>query len=194
MNEISENFMLSRNEQLEEQAISSIITLFAANETQNKSEEEIMALVLDTITAACDVVPRQDNDEESKKLQEFNSKLGHYIKQFRREEAATIKIHGKDLPSCINSLSRISQSFRSEPDGEWMEERMKLFIDGLTESGKKLEKKRQVCIAGVSIAALGLCLIPMMNVILDTDSENFTVMGILGLLGGAIYMFGKFVM
>ena len=191
MGEISENFMLSRNRQLENQAIESIITLFAANETQSKNEQEIMALVLDAITAACDVVPRQDNDDEARKLQEFNSKLGHYIKQLRGEEAATFKNYGKDLSSCIATLKRIRQSLREEPNGDWMEKRMTLFIDGLTEIGGRLEMKRKVCVVGLIIVIFASILMMLSGTFIDFNNTLF--ISIL-LVGGGIYVFGKFFM
>lgn len=194
MGGISENFMLSRNRQLENQAIESIITLFAANETQSKNEQEIMALVLDAITAACDVVPRQDNDDEARKLQEFNSKLEHYIKQFRGEEAATIKNCGKDLSSCVATLKRIRQSLREEPDGDWMEKRMTLFIDGLTIIGERLVKKRMVSVVGLGIVLFGFLLELLDGVFLDLGSSGITVFTCLVLVGGGIYVYGKYIM
>lgn len=191
MSEINEHFMLARNVHLEQQAIETIISLFASEDINNKSEAERMALILETISAACDVVPRKENDEDSKKLQEFNSALEHYVKQFRGEEAVTIKNVGKDLNSCITTLNKIRLLLKNEVDGEWKANRMSFFIDGLKKAGEKHVKKVRVRLWGLSLLFCG-CLYALLGLAYTAFSDKpFSLVPLFSLLiiGGAEYSY-----
>lgn len=183
--------MLAKNKQLENKAIESIITLLTSEEIKSKSEAETMALILETISAACDVVPRKENDEDSRKLQEFNSALDHYVKQFRGQEALTINNGGKDLQSCIVTLDKIRKSLKNETDGEWKANRMLSFIDDLAKVGVRFEKKRRVCLWGM-ILFLGGCLYGMGAG--DFYHFNSIILSSLMVGGGALFVYGKYIM
>lgn len=103
------------------------------------NEAEIMTLILETIAKSYNAVPRQDNDEDSQKLREFNSVLEQYAKQFREQGAIIIKNGGKDLNSCIATLNKIRQLMTNEAN-DWAANRMTYFIDGLAIAVEKREK------------------------------------------------------
>ena len=139
MNTINKRFIFKRDKQREKQAIESIKSLLASEDSKNMNEAEIMALILETIAEAHRAEPRQDNDEDSQELREFSSVVNHYAKQFREQGAIIIKNGGKDLNSCIVTLNKIRLLMKNEA-GDWMDNRMSLFINGLTIAEERREK------------------------------------------------------
>ena len=139
MNTINKRFIFKTDKQREKQAIESIKSLLASEDSKNMNEAEIMALILETIAGAHRAEPRQDNDEDSQELREFSSVVNHYAKQFREQGSIIIKNGGKDLNSCIATLNKIRQLMTNEAN-DWAANRMTYFIDGLAIAVERREK------------------------------------------------------
>lgn len=133
---LKDGFKYAMSPELEKQAFDSIIELFTVQweDTQKKNSREITALVLDCLVGACLIEHRADETPEHFTLLCTNQ----YLEKVRNEllSSATLPyvISGKDFPSIIENLKRISRAASTDSNYAEISKQLQHYITKILES------------------------------------------------------------
>lgn len=106
---VTNTFTLIKDSRKEGQAVVSIVDLYMQNDESNqKTPNQLMSLLLDTITAAVSTVPNEEKNEDSDSLVEFNKFINGFSEGYRNNQPQLGLING-NLETAIDVLHNIAR-------------------------------------------------------------------------------------
>lgn len=104
---LEESFTLVSNDQIDSNAAKTIVMAFTDKTFNQKSSNEIISYVLDTLMASCSVVPIAQKETNSDTLVATNKFLEEHRTAYINNQPKVPHV-GKELDSCITTLKNIS--------------------------------------------------------------------------------------
>ena len=183
---LEESFTLVSNDQTDSNAAKTIVMAFTDNTFNQKSSNEIISFVLDTLMASCSVVPITQKEANSDALVATNKFLEEHRTAYINNQPKVPHV-GKELDSCITTLKNISDI---APNSD-IKARLYSLINKLSEAintQKKIEEKNNSRSGAMALAAI---IVTGSSLFFFLGLDTIAVMGLI--IGAVIFFCGMFI-